>query len=328
MKKTKLKKTTINSLVTYGILILAFRITQGMVATGNASRHMKSLLVPICFNIILAVSLNLVIGFLGDLSLGHAGFMSVGAYASCLFSIHFQEIIPTAVRFPLAMLVGGICAAVFGLVVGVPVLRLKGDYLAIVTLAFGEILRSVIINLDFTGGAAGLMGMPKDSTLVYGFAAVMITVIVITNLVNSKAGRAITAIRDNQIAASACGININSYKVMVFVVSAFFAGVAGGLYGHNYSIITAGTFDYNKSIEILVMVVFGGLGSIRGSIIAATLITLLPEMLRGLADYRMLIYAVVLIALMIANQSPKFNRFKKKLSLKNLFGKNKSEEEE
>lgn len=187
------------------------------------SRHLQSMLVPICINIILAVSLNLVVGILGELSLGHAGFMSVGAYAGCLFSIAMQEVLPTFVRFPLAMLVGGLVAAVFGIIVGVPVLRLKGDYLAIVTLAFGEIIRSIIINLDFTGGASGLKNTPQDATFAASFVVVMLTLVVILNLVNSKQGRAIMSLRDNTIAAESCGIHVSYYKLMAFVVAAFFA---------------------------------------------------------------------------------------------------------
>lgn len=314
MNKLKnMKKSTRSTLLTLALIVLFYAVVEAMIMTGNATRHMKSLLVPICYNAVLAVSLNLVIGFLGELSLGHAGFMSVGAYASCLFSIAMADKLPAMVRFPLAILVGGLVAAVFGVIVGVPVLRLKGDYLAIVTLAFGEILRSVIINLDFLGGASGLKKMPQDSSFTWGIVALIITTLVASNLVDSKHGRAIQALRDNSIAAQAVGINTNYYKVLTFVLAAFFAGVAGALYGHNYSILTAGTFDYNKSIEILVMVVFGGLGSIRGSVIAAAVITVLPEMLRGLRDYRMLMYAVALIVLMLANNNPQINAFKAKL---------------
>lgn len=313
-----LKKSTKSNLITIAICCMAFGIVTAMIATGNASRHMKSLLVPICINVILTVSLNLVIGFLGELSLGHAAFMSVGAYASCIFSIACEEMLPVMVRFPLAMLIGGACGALAGFLVGIPVLRLKGDYLAIVTLAFGEILRSVIINVDFLGGASGLKGMPQDSTFNWGFLAALITLILIMNLVDSRHGRAIMALRDNSIAASSVGINTNRYKLLVFTVSAFFAGVAGALYGHNYSILTAGTFDYNKSIEILVMVVLGGMSNIRGSIVSAVLITVLPEMLRGLEDYRMLIYAVVLITMMLLGTSEKFMLLRYKLSPRRL----------
>ena len=320
-KKLNLKKSTKSNLITFAMVFVAFAYVMVLLNSGNATRHFKSMLVPICINVILAVSLNLVIGFLGELSLGHAGFMSAGAYAGCLFSIYFKGILPSAIRFPLAMLVGGIVAGIFGLIVGIPVLRLKGDYLAIVTLAFGEILRSVIINLSFTGGASGLKGTPQDSSFVWAFAVVVITLLIIMNLVDSKHGRAIMAIRENAIAAQAVGINPNKYKVLVFVVAAFFAGVAGVIFGHNYSIISAGLFDYNRSIEILVIVVLGGMGNIRGSVISAVLITVLPEMLRFLQDYRMLIYAVVLITMMLLNTNPKFIALKYKLSPSRLIKK-------
>lgn len=317
--KIKMKKETINNIITFAMVFVAFVVVQAMVMTGNSSRHMRSMLVPICLNIILAVSLNLVIGFLGELSLGHAGFMSVGAYAGCLFSIWAKDILPTIVRFPLAMLVGGFFAAVAGLVVGIPVLRLKGDYLAIVTLAFGEIIRSIVINLGITGGAAGLKGTPQDAGFVSSFVVVIITLFLIINLTNSKHGRAIMSLRDNRIAAEACGISVNYYKLLAFIIAAFFAGVAGVIYGHNFSIVSAGTFDYNKSIEILVIVVLGGMGNIRGSVIAATIITILPEALRFLSDYRMLIYALVLIAIMILNTNEKFITFKNQYTFNNIY---------
>ncbi len=311
--KKKAKPLTGN-LITLAIVCVLFAVVFILVETGNATRHMRSMLVPICINIILAVSLNLTVGFLGELTLGHAGFMSVGAYAGCLFSIAMEEILPMALRFPLAMLVGGLVAAFFGVLIGIPVLRLHGDYLAIVTLAFGEIIRSVIINLDFTGGAAGLKGTPQDSTFVIAFVVVLITLVAIMNMVNSRHGRAITAIRDNRIAAEACGINVTYFRMLAFVIAAFFAGVAGVLYGHNLSILSASTFDYNKSIELLVIVVLGGMGSIRGSVIAAIIITVLPEALRELDDFRMLIYALVLIVMMLLNASPRFAALKGKLN--------------
>lgn len=314
----KTKKQIIKQGITYIMLALAFIIVTVMVKTGAMSRHMTSMLVPICINIILAVSLNLVIGFLGELSLGHAGFMSVGAYVGCLFSIYMEKIIPAFVRFPLAMLLGGLAAAIFGLIVGIPVLRLKGDYLAIVTLAFGEIIRSIIINLKFTGGASGLKGTPQDATFTIAFVVLVITVFLITNLTDSKHGRAIRSLKENLIAASACGVDVKYYKLMAFIISAFFAGVAGVIFGHNLSILSAATFDYNKSIEILVMVVLGGIGSIPGSIISATALTVLPESLRVLKDYRMLIYSLVLIAVMILNSNESFKEFKRNFSFKKL----------
>lgn len=314
MDLIKKKKPLAGNLITLAILCVLFVLVLILMEAGALTRHIRSMLVPICINIILAVSLNLTVGFLGELTLGHAGFMSVGAYAGCLFSIAMQDILPTAVRFPLAMLVGGLVAAVFGVLIGIPVLRLHGDYLAIVTLAFGEIIRSVIINLEFTGGAAGLKGTPQDSTFVIAFIVVIITLLVIMNLVNSRHGRAIMAIRDNRIAAEASGINVTYFRMLAFVVAAFFAGVAGVLYGHNLSILSAGTFDYNKSIELLVIVVLGGMGSIRGSVISAIIITVLPEALRELADFRMLIYALVLIVMMLLNASPRFAALKGKLN--------------
>lgn len=316
----KTKKKFQDKYITYLILVLMFAAAFIMVKTGVASRKFQSWLVPICINIILAVSLNLTIGFLGELTLGHAGFMSVGAYAGCLFSQAMVDILPTIVRFPLAMLVGGLAAALFGVLVGIPVLRLKGDYLAIVTLAFGEILRSVIINLQFTGGAAGLKGTPQDSNFYIAFIVAVITVVLITNLTESGQGRSIKAIRDNRIAAEACGINVTYYRLLAFVTAAFFAGVAGVLYGHNLSILNAGTFDYNKSIEILVLVVLGGLGSIRGSIISATILYVLPELLRPLADYRMIMYSVVLIVIMIVNSSEQFSSVRELFNVKNALG--------
>lgn len=316
-------KKSLYNLITYALLIIGFLIIMSLTTMKLTSRHFNSLLVPICVNIILAISLNLVVGFLGELSLGHAGFMSIGAYAGCLFSIYTQNIFSVSIRFPLALLFGGIVASLFGLIIGIPVLRLKGDYLAIVTLAFGEILRSVIINLNFTGGASGLKGTPQDSTFVIAFILVMITLFFITNLVDSKYGRTIMSLRDNRIASEACGINANYYKLVTFIISAFFAGIAGVLYGHNFSILDAGTFGYNKSIEILVIVVLGGMGNIRGSIISAIIITILPEILRFSSDYRMLIYSLVLIAMMLFSSSPSFESlrisldFKQKHTLKN-----------
>lgn len=307
-----------NNLITYGIVVALFVLVAIMVTTGMASRHMQSLLVPICINIILAVSLNLVVGFLGELSLGHAGFMSVGAYAGCLFAVYTDSFLPTIIRFPMAMLVGGVVAAIFGVIIGIPVLRLSGDYLAIVTLAAGEIIRSVAINLEFTGGAAGLKGTPQDANYFIGFVLVLITMVVIMNFVDSKHGRAVKAMKDNKIAAESCGVDLNKFKLLAFVIGAFFAGVAGVLYGHNSPILTADVFDYNRSIEILVIVVLGGIGSIRGSIISAIIITILPEVLRDFADYRMLIYAIALIAMMLLNSSEKGKEIMSKFNFKGL----------
>lgn len=304
INKTSTKSSTLlnrkNILITVGIIvgyiILAF------LAEGNLlNRQFKSLLVPMGINIILAVSLNLTTGFLGELSLGHAGFMAIGAYAGSIFTVYMN--LPAAVEFFLGLIIGGIMAAIFGFIIGVPVLRLKGDYLAIVTLASGEIIRSIINALGITGGAKGLSKIPRYADYTWTYIVLVITIIIIANLVNSRHGRAVCSVRENYIAAESIGIKVSKYKIMAFVIAAFFAGVAGVLYGHNLSILKPTNFDYNKSIEILVIVVLGGMGSIRGSVIAAIILTILPEMLRAADDFRMLLYAIVLIAMMLFNSS-------------------------
>ena len=285
-------------------VVLAYALITFLIKGGVLNRQYSSLIVPIGVNIMLAVSLNLVTGFLGELSLGHAGFMSLGAYAGALFTLNTDMgDLPSIIA---AMLIGGVVAAIFGFLIGVPVLRLQGDYLAIVTLAFGEIIKSVLNSMTFTNGPKGLSKIPLISnyqhyTLV--FIVTVITILVISNIVDSRHGRAVCSVRDNYIAAESIGVHVSRFKIMAFVVSAFFAGVAGVLYAHNVGIIKPTTFDYNKSIEILVIVVLGGMGSIRGSIIAAVVLTILPEMLRGADNLRMLLYSIVLIAMMLFNQS-------------------------
>ena len=343
MKKVNrlgLKKSIRSTLVTFAIVIAAYLIVQILSAGGLLSNSMQGLLIPICTYIILAVSLNLVVGILGELSLGHAGFMSIGAFSSTIFSVCTQDSIQSAwVRFPLALLIGAVMAGIFGFLIGIPVLRLRGDYLAIVTLAFGEIIKNVFnvlfVGYDETGfhvslkdtadlglsesgtvvikGAQGITGIPQDSTFTLGFVLILLTLLIVINLIHSRSGRAIMSIRDNRIAAESVGINVTKYKLMAFVISAAIAGVAGVLYAHNFSTLVAKKFDYNTSILILVFVVLGGLGNIRGSVIAAVILTLLPELLRGMEDYRMLIYAILLIALMIFNQSPQMIALREKL---------------
>lgn len=286
----------------YLILVVAIYIILNILMTGNIlNRQYKSVVDRIGINIILAVSLNLTTGFLGELSLGHAGFMAIGAYTGAIFTLNSN--MPSFLEFIIALILGGIVAGIFGIFIGVPVLRLKGDYLAIVTLAFGEIIRSIINYLPFTGGAMGLSKIPKYTTYTWTYVIAVITIICISNLVKSRHGRAVLAIRDNAIAAEAMGIKVSKYKIMAFVIAAFFAGVAGVLFGHNLSILKPDNFDYNKSIEILVIVVLGGMGSIKGSIIAAIILTLLPEALRATNNLRLLLYAIVLIAMMLFNSS-------------------------
>lgn len=289
------------NLLILAAIIVVYILIAILVEGDILNRQAKSLLVPIGINIILAVSLNLTTGFLGELSLGHAGFMAVGAYAGSIFTLHAN--LPAPVEFLLGILIGGIVAAIFGVLIGVPVLRLKGDYLAIVTLGFGEIIRSIVNFLGITGGAMGLSKIPRYSNYTWTYVIMIITLLAITNLVNSRHGRVIKSIRDNYIAAESIGIKVSRYKIMAFVIAAFFAGIAGVLYGHHLSIVKPGDFDYNKSIEILVIVVLGGMGSIKGSVISAVILTILPEMLRAADDFRMLLYAVVLIAMMLFNSS-------------------------
>lgn len=318
-----------DSLISFGIVIIAFVIVQIMVLTGNISSSLKGQLVPICAYIIMAISLNLTVGILGELSLGHAGFMSVGAFSGIVVTTSLAEAIPFApLRLAVAMVIGGLCAAVAGVIVGVPVLRLKGDYLAIVTLAFGEIIKNIVgvlyVGVDSNGlhfglieqgftlaeggkmiinGPMGVSGVTKISTFTAGFVLILITLFVLLNLIHSRTGRAIMSVRDNQIAAESIGISVTRYKLLAFVISAAFAGMAGTLYAMNFSTVTAAKFDFNTSILILVFVVLGGLGNIWGSIIAAALLTVLPELLRAVNDYRMLIYAILLIVMMIFNNS-------------------------
>ena len=294
-------------------ITVLFGVMAVLLYTGASSRQLANMLIPISAYIVMAVSLNLVVGFLGELSLGHAGFMSVGLFSGCLVSIALYNTLPEVIRIPVSMIAGGLVAALFGLVVGLPALRLKGDYLAIVTLACGEIIKNIITNLDITGGAVGLntgeIYSNSKTLLPYAFVLVLLTVLVMMNLKKSKHGRAIMAIRDNRIAAESIGLNVTYYKLAVFIIAAFFAGAAGVLYGHSFANIKAASFDYNMSIEILVIVVLGGMGSIPGSIIAAIVLQALPELLRDFADYRMLLYAVVLIIVMLTTNNPKVKAF-------------------
>lgn len=361
MNKMKIfNKTTKSNFLTFGIVIVAYVIMQILISTGNASYLLQDMLVPLCYYVILAVSLNLTVGILGELSLGHAGFMCVGAFSSAFFSKAMESSITNSwIRFFLALLVGAAFAAIFGLLIGFSVLRLRGDYLAIVTLAFGEIIKNVI-NVIFVGvdskglhfsvndptalkldpdgtviiqGARGITRTPQDSTFTIGIILVLVTLFIVLNLINSRTGRAIMSVRDNRIAAESVGININKYRLMAFTISASLAGVAGVLYSHNISTLTAlpKNFGYNMSIMILVFVVLGGIGNIRGSMIAAVVLTLLPEYLRFLDNYRMLIYAIVLIVMMLYNWSPKMIAWKENHSVKNMIlsiGKKKTKEAE
>lgn len=338
MNKLKtMSPATRTNFLTYGMVILAFAILQPLSVKGMLSPTLQGQLVPICAYVVMALSLNLTVGILGELSLGHAGFMSVGAFSGAVCASALQNVIPSAgARLAVAMVVGAIIAGIVGTLISVPVLRLNGDYLAIVTLAFGQIIKSIVENLYVGVDAKGLhfsflqpnvrlgeggrmilngpMGIPnisKISTFLAGFLLIMVTLAVIFNLVNSRSGRAIMALRDNRIAAESVGINVTKYKMMAFVISAALAGAAGSLFALGQNTIVASKFDFNTSILILVYVVLGGQGKMWGSILAATFLTVLPETsaMRDLRDYRMLAYAIVLILVMLATNNPTIQGF-------------------
>ena len=332
-KKMNLNKSTKSTLITIGMIVVAYIVMTILANAGVLSSLMKGLLVPLCIYAIIAVALNLTVGILGELSLGHAGFMCVGAFSSSFFSLCFKETMAAGPRFFLAIVIGALVSALFGLLIGIPVLRLQGDYLAIVTLAFGEIIKNVInvlyvgrdangfhfslkdamsLNMEADGkvlinGAQGITGTPNDSNFTVGVILLVVTLFIVLNLINSRSGRAIMAIRDNRIAAESIGINITKYKLVTFALTAFLAGIAGVIYSHNFSTLQASKFDYNMSILVLVFVVLGGIGSIRGSVIAAVVLTLIPELLRDtIGNYRMLFYAVILIAMMLITSNAAF----------------------
>lgn len=337
-------KTLRSNIITYGLVVVFYIVMQGLYMTDNLSSLMEGLMVPLCYYMILAVSLNLVVGISGELSLGHAGFMCVGAFSSAVFARLVDEKIPGMAELIIAILIGAAFAAIFGFLIGIPVLRLKGDYLAIVTLAFGEIIKNLInavyLGVDANGlhvslkdtkslnlledgdiiikGAQGIGKLPRNATFTIGIILLLITLFIVINLVNSRQGRAIMSIRDNRIAAESIGLSVSKYKLTAFVISAALAGVAGVLYSHNLANLqaTSKNFGYNQSIMILVFVVLGGIGNIRGSMIAAVILTILPEKLRFLNDYRMLIYAIVLIAMMILNSAPKVVAWRKVMAEK------------
>ncbi len=361
----KISKNTKSSFITCALVIVIYAVIQIMNSAGSLSSLIKGMLVLLCVYSMMAISLNLTVGVLGELSLGHAGFMCVGAFSSGLFT----QMLKTGpmnpnLRFFLAIMVGIVCAALFGFLIGIPVLRLKGDYLAIVTLGFGEIIKSIfnalyaykdangVFHLSFTSpkatvtdeavisqykiyidGSAGITRNPMQSTFTIGIIMLLISLVIILNLMHSRTGRAVMAIRDNRIAAESVGIHITKYKLLAFTLSAAIAGAAGALYAHNAPSLmaTSAKFGYNMSIMFLVFVVLGGIGSMRGSIIATIILTVLPELLRFLNTYRMLIYSIVLIVMMLWNWAPACKNFREKYSLKRFLRmkltKKKTEEE-
>ncbi|HCE74042.1 MAG TPA: amino acid ABC transporter permease [Lachnospiraceae bacterium] len=353
-KQKKISKAARTYLTSFILVGGFWGAIEAVKLSGGLSSKAAGLLIPVCAYIMMAISLNLVVGFLGELSLGHAAFMSAGAFAGVFFYNTAGAGMPEGAAIVLAFLIGGLAAGIFGVIVGVPVLRLSGDYLAIVTLAFGEILKNVLnslyigadsaglhfslkdqfsLNMEPTGkvlmkGAMGITGIRKFSVFSVGILLIALTLLFVLNLMNSRAGRAITAIRDDDIAAKSIGINLTKYKLMAFVSSAVIAGFAGVLYALNFASLVAKKFDYNLSINILVMVVLGGMGSIPGAIIAAVVLTVLPELLRGFSQYRMFIYSIVLIIMMLFNRAPAFVMWRQRMALKFRSGKTGSEKED
>jgi len=284
------------------ILIAALVVGNMVTQSGVLGRAQNAVIIQVGFFIILAVSLNLVTGYLGQLPLGHAGFMAVGAYTAGIF--WRAAILPSEMSMVVGLLLSGIVAAIFGIIIGIPALRLKGDYLAIITLGFGEMIRVLINNLDsITYGARGLTGIPRYSSFLVVYICVIVTCVAIHMLMKSRHGRAILSIRGNEIASESCGINTTYYKVMAFAFSAFFAGVAGALMAGNLGILIPANFDFMQSINILMIVVLGGLGSMLGSVLAAAVLIFLPFLLQPLNDYRMIIYALLLIIVMLFKPS-------------------------
>ena len=355
--KLKIKKSTLTTIFTLAGILIIYLVMSTLDNARALSSVMSGMLVRICVWAMMAVSLNLVVGILGELSLGHAGFMYVGAFTGCLFTkITASSIENDVVRFILGMVVGAIFAAIFGLLIGSAVLRLQGDYLAIVTLAFGEIIKSVLstvfIAFDDKGfhfsltstteliekgvdssdiivkGPQGISGIPRVATFTIGIILLVLTVLIVLNLSDSRAGRAIKSVRDNKIAAETVGIRIPSYRLMAFIISSAIAGVAGVLYAGSMGTLQSTKFDFNTSINVLVMVVLGGMGNIPGSIIAAIILTILPEKIRFLGNYRMVIYAVVLIVMMIFTWNPKCIELRKTVTakVKGIFKKNGTKE--
>lgn len=352
-EKGKFNISHIKNYLTYIVVTVAFFAVTAMNSGGLLNKKMVGLLVPVCCYIVMTLSLNLTVGIMGELSLGHAGFMSLGAFTGVVVSQSLINTIPNgALRLAISIVCGALIAAVAGFFIGLPVLRLRGDYLAIVTLAFGEIIMDIInclivghdanglhIIFNFRGdksvadlnlleggtaiikGAQGAVGTKTISTFTAGFIIIIITLFVVLNFIRSRTGRAVIAIRDNRIAAESMGVNVMKYKMIAFVISTTLAGAAGALYGLNFTGISATKFSFNTSILVLVFVVLGGLGNMLGSIIAATILYILPEALRQFADYRMLIYAIVLILVMLATNNPKFRALIQKIIPQRLKGK-------
>ncbi len=304
------KKTLQNYMINFICVIGVYTIIYLLIKNGIINAYYESVIIFICINIILATSLNLTTGFLGQLAIGHAGFVAVGAYSSALFT----KAVNLPYEFPMALLIGGCVAALFGIAIGIPALRLRGDYLAIITLAFSEMIRVFILNAKFTGGARGLSGIPLLSNFTNVFITTVIVITILYLLIRSRHGRAIISIREDEIAAEAMGISSTYYKILGFTISAFFAGVGGGIFAHYITMLEARKFNFMYSVEILIIVVFGGMGSITGSIIAAIILSIFNEVLRDFSTLRIIIYSVILIIIMIFKPGGLLGRYEFSMS--------------
>ncbi|ONI46092.1 ABC transporter [Candidatus Epulonipiscium fishelsonii] len=290
MKSNTTTKFLAISIVTYAILAVCM-------ATGVINGYISGIIVSILINIIMAVSLAFVTGYLGELVLGHAGFMGIGAYVSAIITMNID--LPMFIEFPFAVICGGIFAALIGILIGIPALRLRGDYLGIITLGFGEIIRIVLNNLKITNGAQGLSGVPSYSNFTITFLIVILTIVILYKIINSRQGRVVIAIRENEIAADCVGVSTFYYKTMAFSIAALFAGIGGGLYAHYHTVINPTSFGFALSIEYLIIVVLGGMGNLFGTVLAGIILGILNEALRSFSEYRTIIYSLVLITIMI-----------------------------
>jgi len=306
----KIQEKTKKDLGLLAFCIAIYAIFRGLIEVEFIGAFWVLNIVLICINIILGVSLNLINGFTGQFSIGHAGFMAVGAYMSAVITVKFQ------LPFLVAIIIGALSAGILGFVIGLPTLRLKGDYLAIATLGLGEIIRITILNIPYVGGASGFMGIPRYTDFTWVFFWMVITIFFVKNLIDSSHGRACISIRENEIAAEAMGVDTTKYKVLAFTIGAAFAGVAGALFSHYFYIAHPASFTFMKSFDILTIVVLGGLGSISGTITAAILLTFVSAALASYAEWRMVVYSLMLIGLMLYRPQGLFGN--KEFSLKML----------
>lgn len=289
-----MKKFSIGSIISYiAIIIISYLLIQILINMGFIDSYLQLNIILVGINIILAVSLNLITGFTGQFSLGHAAFMAIGAYTSAIFTTKLGQ------PFIVSIVVSGIAAAVAGILIGIPTLRLKGDYLAIATLGFGEIIKILALNIDYIGGARGFNDIPQYTNWTWIFAMTVVTVVLIKHFINSYHGRACISIREDEIAAEAMGVNTTYYKVLAFAIGAFFAGIAGALYANYFYFIKPDSFGFMKSIDILVIVVFGGMGSIAGSVVGAIVLSIISLFLQNIPELRMIIYSLILFAIMV-----------------------------